>query len=125
MSELPRRTTWLTAIREAANQRQIPLPRFTQAGMGSALCRSQNASRFVSFKRRLVNANEARNDGVHWTLWLEEHDVPSIVATFREPLVPTPDRVAATLSILQGWLIGDWTVEKAQQAAATQENPCV
>jgi hypothetical protein len=92
--------------------------------MGSALCRSQNPGRFVSFKRRLVNANEARNDGVHWTLWLEEDDVPNIVASFREPLLPTPQRVAATLSILQGWLIDEWTVEKAQQAA-TQENPCV
>src|SRR5438552_12450514 len=114
--------SWLRSINDAARLQQVPLPPFTQAGMGSALLRGANGGRFVSFKRRLVSASDAVNNGVEWTLWLEDDDSPSTVAAFREPLVPTPDRVAAILSILRGWLIDQWTVETAEQVAASHGN---
>jgi hypothetical protein len=65
------------------------------------------------------------NDGVEWTLWLEEDDLPNTIAAFREPLCPTPHRVTAILSILRGWLLDHWTVETAQQLAATHANASV
>ena len=119
MTSPQQKASWLRAIREAASQQQIPLPPFTHHGMGSAICRDKTTGRFVSYKRRLVCAHDAEKDGIEWTLWLEEAGLPNTVASFREPLVPTPDRVGSILAILRGWLIDQWTLEAAQQAAAS------
>lgn len=118
MTDSLRKRSWLRAIREAAREQQVPLPAFSDCGMGTAICRSVTNRRFVSFKRRLVSAADAPNDGVEWTLWLQKEDHPTSVAVFREPLAAPPERVAAVLSILRGWLIDDWPVETAEQFAA-------
>ncbi len=76
MTNSQQQASWPRAISEAAHNAKIPLPPFTDAGMGSAFCRGASDSRFVSFKRRLVSATEAANAGVEWTLWLEESDQP-------------------------------------------------
>ncbi len=118
MASTQQKPSWLKAIKDAANLQHIPLPLFKDAGMGSALCRAASGGRFVSFKRRLVSAKDANNDGVEWTLWLEEDDLPRMIAGFREPLTPAADRVAAVLSILKGWLLDQWTIETAEQVGA-------
>src|SRR5947207_13002334 len=118
MTSLPRKPSWLRAIKEAATEQHIPLPPFTGGGMGSAFCRSQSKGRFASCKRRLVSVADAEKDGVEWTLWFEEEDHPNTVAAFREPLTPTPERVSVILSILRGWLVDLWSVERTQQVAA-------
>jgi Zn-dependent peptidase ImmA (M78 family) len=122
MTSSQQNPSWLRAIKDAANQQNIPLPPFTDAGMGSALCRGTSGERFISFKRRLVSVTDAVNAGVEWTLWLEENDQPTPIATFREPLTPDPDRVIATLSILRGWLVDQWTVKTAERTAAIHAN---
>src|SRR5258708_1869330 len=109
MTSSQRKPSWLRAIKDAATQQQIPLPSFTEAGMGSAICRDTKIGRFVSFKRRLVSPNAAMKDGVEWTLWQEEDDSPCPVAAFREPLTPTPDRFAPTFFILRAWLVNPCT----------------
>ena len=119
MTDSLRKRSWLKAIREAAREQQVPLPAFSDCGMGTAICRSVTNRRFVSFKRRLVSAADAPNDGVEWTLWLQKEDHPTSVAVFREPLAAPPERVAAVLSILRGWLVDDWPVETAEQFAAS------
>lgn len=119
MTSQHRKLSWLKAINEAATGQHVALPPFAEVGMGTALCRDLSIGRFVSFKRRLVSASEARHDGVEWALWLSHDDRPSFVAVFREPLIPTPERVSIILSILQGWLVDRWPTEQVERVAAT------
>jgi len=125
MTDPRQKPTWLGAVLEAASQQHIELPPFTDQGMGSVLCRGTHGGRFVSLKRRLVSASEATKTGVEWTLWSEEDEYPTPIATFREALVPTPERVACVLSALKGWLIDDWTVEQAKAAVSQPANATV
>ncbi|MBL8800319.1 MAG: ImmA/IrrE family metallo-endopeptidase [Planctomycetia bacterium] len=123
MTANPRRQrSWLRSIQEAADHEHIPLPSFVDMGMGSALCRAPNGQRFVSYKRRPVSARDALHSGVEWTLWLEDDGYPTTIAIFREALTATPERVAAVLAILRGWLIDHWTVEAAEHVAAEHPN---
>ena len=119
MTDLSKKPSWLRAIADAANEAQIQLPEFKDRGMGSAICRSLDGDRFVSVKRRFVPASQAAKDGVEWGLWCEQEDESCPVAVFREPLSPTPERVAFMLSVLKGWLVDRWTVEQTESAAAT------
>jgi hypothetical protein len=120
--------SWLTAIHNAATEEALQLPPFVDRGMGSAICRSASGNRFVSVKRRLLPVQRAATEGVEWTLWREEQEVPEPVVVFREPLHPTSEQVRFILSALKGWLIDEWTVETAKQradshvAAAIPEN---
>ncbi len=125
MTELVKKTSWLRALADAASEAQIPLPEFSDRGMGSAICRSADGGRFVSMKRRFVPANQATQAGVEWGLWCEQDDEPIPVAAFREPLSPTPERVAFMLSVLRGWLLEDWNVAQAENAAASHANATV
>ena len=86
MTSSQQKPSWLRAIKDAANEQNIPLPPFTDAGMGSALCRDTSGKRFISFKRRLVSATDAVNAGVEWTLWLEEDDHPTPLQLFASRL---------------------------------------
>src|SRR5258708_2789865 len=99
MIELPKKRSWLQAVVDAANDAQIQLPPFSARGMGNAICRSAGGGRFISMKRRFVPAIQAAKDGVEWGLWSEQDDEPFPVAAFREPVSPTPERVAFVLSM--------------------------
>ena len=77
--------------------------------MGTARSATVADGRFLTFKRRLVPADQAESDGIEWTLWLEEGEKPAPIAAFRQPLWPKQEEVAATLSFLKGWLLDDWT----------------
>lgn len=125
MTDLVTKPSWLRALADAANIVQIPLPAFSDRGMGSAVSRSADGGRFVSLKRRFVPANQAVRDGVEWGLWCEHNDEPCPVAIFREPLSPTPERVAFMLSVLQGWLLDRWSVAQAESAAATHSSATI
>ena len=122
MTDLPTKPSWLRTLADAANEAQIPLPAFSDRGMGNGVCRSADGGRFVSLKRRFVPANQAMRDGVEWGLWSEHNDEPVPVAIFREPLTPTPERVAFMLLVLRGWLLDRWNVAQAENAAATHSN---
>ena len=45
-------------------------------------------------------------------------DVPVLVAAFRDQLEPEHESVAATLSLLKGWLVDQWTPEQAKEAVS-------
>ncbi len=122
MTSPPQKLSWLKAINEAASKEHIQLPPFTEAGMGTAICREMSSGRFVSFKRRLVSATEAQRDGVEWSLWLNDSEQPRPIVTFREPITPTPQDVTSILSVLHGWLLAQWPIGQAREIAAKHAN---
>ena len=119
MTDPLQQQSWLRALAEAAKEQGVSLPSFTGHAMGSARSVSSADGRFITFKRRLVSAAQAEVDGVEWTLWREQDDVPVPVAAFREPLQPRRENVAPALSLLKGWLIDGWTPEDAKVAVRT------
>lgn len=106
--------SWLKAIADAASEQHLTLPPFTGGGMGTARSSTVAGGRFVTFKRRLVPADQAESDGVEWTLWLEKDETPVPIAAFRQPLWPKREEVAATLFFLKGWLCDEWTQDDAK-----------
>ncbi len=122
MTDPRQKLTWAGAICEAAGEAYVNLPPFTNRGMGSVVCRDADGKRSVSLKRPLVPADEAAKAGIEWTLWTDddEHSVP--VATFREAVVPTPERVAFLLPVLKGWLRDQWTVAQLKDALKGHPN---
>jgi hypothetical protein len=118
-TEHPRQQSWLKAIAQAAKEQGVSLPSFTGHAMGSARSVSVADGRFITFKRRLVPTARAEVDGVEWTLWREQDDLPVPVAAFREPLEPKQENVATALSLLKGWLVDGWTPEEAKAAVRT------
>jgi Zn-dependent peptidase ImmA (M78 family) len=115
-TKTPRQQSWLRAIAEAAKEQDVPLPTFTGHTMGGVRSSGVGDGRFVTFKRRLVPAEQAKVDGVEWTLWLARDDVPVPVAAFRESAAATRESVATVLSLLRGWLVDGWTCEEAKAA---------
>lgn len=77
---------------------------------------ASSGGRVVTFKRRLVPESQAAVDGVEWTLWMDQDDVPGLVAAFRKPTVPTPEDVRECLVVIKGWLIDQWTPDEAKAA---------
>jgi hypothetical protein len=59
-------------------------------------------SRLVTFRRRLVPERQAEVDGVEWTLWDEQGDLPLPVAAFRVPQEPNEENVTAVFWLSQG-----------------------
>src|SRR5271157_345717 len=116
MTEKHRHRSWLRAVAEAAKERGVPLPSFTGHAMGGARSLSAKDGRFITFKRRLVPAAQAEVDGVEWTLWREQDDLPVPVAAFRESLEPKRENVTNTLLLLKGWLVDGWTPDNAKAA---------
>lgn len=121
MTEFFKQQSWLKAITRVAKEQAVILPSFTGHGMGSARTVSVANGRFVTFKRRLVSAVRAEVDGVEWTLWYEQDDLPMPVAAFREPLEPTEENVRTALSLFKGWLVDGWTSDEAK--AAVRSHP--
>ena len=115
MTENPQQQSWLRAIAHAAKEQGVSLPSFTKHGMGSARSVSCDG-RFITFKRRLVPSTQAEVDGVEWTLWTAQDQLPVPVAAFREPLEPKPENVTVALSLLKGWLVDRWSAEETQAA---------
>jgi hypothetical protein len=116
MTNNPRQRSWLRAIAEAAQEQGVTLPRFTAHGMGSARSVTVEDGRFVTFKRRLVPPSKAEIDGVEWTLWREQDDVPVPIAAFREPADPKSENVTPALLLLKGWLVDAWSPDEAKAA---------
>jgi hypothetical protein len=46
----------------------------------------------------------------------QQEDLTVLVAVFREPLEPHPENVTATLALLKGWLVDEWTPAEAKLA---------
>ena len=116
MTKAPRQQSWLRALAEVAKEQDVPLPSFTGHAMGGARSASVGDGRFVTFKRRLVPVEQAKVDGVEWTLWLDQDDMPVPVAAFREPVEPKREQVATALVLLKGWLVDGWNSEEAKAA---------
>jgi Zn-dependent peptidase ImmA (M78 family) len=117
----PRRQTWLKALAEVAKVQGVHLPSFTVHGMGGARSASVEGGRFVTFKRRLVPPEQAKVDGVEWTLWRDQDDSPVPVAAFREPVEPNQQFLGTTFTLLKGWLVDKWTSDEAK--AAVERHP--
>jgi hypothetical protein len=115
-----RRTTWLKAIAEAARLQRVELPSFDGFGMGTLRTATTANSRFATLKRRLGRGANVDVDGVEWALWRQIDDLPVLVAAFCEPLEPNQESVAATLSLLKGWLVDEWTPDQAKSAVNEQ-----
>jgi hypothetical protein len=119
MSKTLQQQSWLRALAEAARQQSLTLPPFTGHAMGGARTLSVADGRFVTFKRRLVPADQAEVDGIEWALWLEHDDLPERIAAFREPLEPKRENLANALSLLKGWLLDGWTPAEAKARVGT------
>jgi len=118
MTKTPRQQSWLKAVSEAAKAKGVVLPSFTGHAMGCARSASIGNGRFVTFKRRLVSEAQADVDGIEWTLWLEQNDLPAPVAVFREAQHANREIVQTALSLLKGWLVDGWTPDEAKAAVA-------
>lgn len=116
MTEHQKSRTWLQAVAEAAREQNIVLPPLSGQAMGTARMSDATGGRVVTFKRRLVPESQAAVDGVEWTLWLDQDDVPGLIAAFRKPAVPTPEDVQECLFVIKGWLIDQWTPDEAKAA---------
>jgi hypothetical protein len=119
MTENLREQSWLRAIAEAAKVRGVSLPSFTGHAMGGARTARLEGGKFITFKRRMVPADRAEVEGVEWTLWCEQDDLPVAVAAFREALEPKPEDVDRVLSIFRGWFVDDWAADEAKAAVST------
>ena len=120
MTEKLKQLTWLRAINEAANEHSIKLPPFARQAMGVARSEQMPNGRFVTLKRRLVPATEAVNDGMEWTLWRTDGDLPIPEVAFRQPLHPSQEAVNHVLRILKGWLLDNSTVDETKATVVVQ-----
>jgi hypothetical protein len=119
ITEQSEQRTWLHAVAEAAHLQRVELPRFDSYGMGALRSGSTASGRFVTLKRRIVStAAENELGGIEWALWQQPADFPILVAAFRESLEPEMHNVAATLALLKGWLVDEWTLEHMKQAVS-------
>jgi hypothetical protein len=116
MDENSKQQNWLRAIKEAAKEQLIELPQFTQQAMGVAHTVPVQNGRFVTVKYRLVPRTEALHDGIQWTLWQREDDLPDPELSFRRPLKPEQEAVNSMLRVLKGWLLDNWTLEETKAA---------
>ena len=69
----------------------------------------------------LAPVAQAEIDGVEWTLWRKQDDLPVPLAAFREPQQPKQENVTVALSLLEGWLVDGWTPDEAK--AAVRKHP--
>ena len=118
MTDRSQRQTWLSAIAEAAKHQQLELPPFDAFGMGALRSATTASGRFATLGRRIGRGARAEFDGVEWALWHQPDDVPVLVAAFRDQLEPEHESVVATLSLLKGWLVDQWTPEQAKEAVS-------
>ena len=118
MNDWSQQQTWLSAIAEAATLQRLELPPFDGYGMGALRSALTASGRFVTLKRRIGGASKADGDGVEWALWHQSDDLPVPVAAFRDQLEPEQESVAATLSLLKGWLVDQWTPDEAKEAVS-------
>jgi len=118
MTDHSHQQTWLSAIVEAARRQQLEFPSFDGYGMGTMRSATTASGRFVTLKRRIRRAGRADVDGVEWALWNKPEDLPVLVAAFRDRLEPEDNSVAATLSLLKGWLLDQWTPDQAKVAVS-------
>ena len=122
MTDQIRHVDWLTAIDEAAKLQHVELPTFTAVGMGGVRSETTKDGRFVTLKRRAVSDRQAETVGVVWTLWYEPGSYPTPVAAFRESVNPTSEQVGVAWSILSGWLLDVWPLEKAKYEVGKHPN---
>jgi hypothetical protein len=118
MTEESKQPNWLRAIKDAAKEQLIKLPQFIPQAMGVTHTLPMQNGRFVTVKYRLVPRTEALHDGIQWTLWQGENDLPDPELSFRQPLKPEQPAINLTLRVLKGWLLDDWTVEETKAAVS-------
>ncbi len=116
----PQRTTWRKAIAEAAKVQPVELPPFDGYGMGTLRTKATAHGRFATLKRKLARGALIEGGVVEWALWHQPDGLPVLVAAFCMPFEPDQESVAATLSLLKGWLVDEWTPELAKTAVSEQ-----
>lgn len=116
MTDRSPRETWLGAIADAAKLQQIELPPFDLYGMGALRSAATANGRFITLKRRIETAADRESGDVEWALWHQPEDHPVLVAAFRDRRRPDEESVAATLSLLKGWLVDRWAPDEAKSA---------
>src|SRR5579872_1101716 len=114
MAEKPKHITWLQAIDDAAKERSINLPPFIRKPMGLAVTEPAGDGRFITVRYRLVPKAEAERDGIQWALRQEGND--SLDLAFRQPPIPEKDAVVSILTILKGWILDNWSIERARDS---------
>jgi hypothetical protein len=112
MDEKSKQQNWLRAVKDAAKEQLVALPPFSQQAMGVAHTEPMPNGRFVTVKYRLVPRTEALRDGIQWTLWQGENDLPDPELSFRRPLKAEKQAVNLVLRVLKGWLLDNLTVEE-------------
>ncbi len=115
MSDSSPKTTWPAVIAEAAKAAGMSLPQATQRGMGSVLWRSPAGDRFVSFRPLLGMPPDPNNAEARWSLWHDENDRPRSALVFHLPLRPVSELAPQVASVLQGWLLQQWSDQAAEQ----------
>jgi hypothetical protein len=118
MPDRPGQPTWLGAIAEAAKSQGLELPAIDGYGMGALRSATTASGRFVTLKRRIGRAAKGEVGSVEWALWYQREDLPVLVAAFRDYLEPDQESVAATLPLLKGWLVDQWTLDAAKVAVS-------
>jgi Zn-dependent peptidase ImmA (M78 family) len=121
MSNSEKKRSWLKAIDEFASNHGVELPPFSELGMGTAIARDNVTGRSVSYKRRLVPAKEAERNGAEWSFWFRDDHQSQTIVTFREPLVPTEERIKIIFPMVKGWLVGHWSIQQIEKIAADTE----
>jgi hypothetical protein len=86
--------------------------------MGSVLWRNSAGDRFVSFRPLLGLPPDPQNGRAQWSLWHEENDQPRSVVVFHVPLRPVSELAPQVASVLQGWLLEQWSDQAAEQHVA-------
>jgi hypothetical protein len=114
MAEKPTYITWLQAIEDAAKERSIELPPFIRKPMGLARSMPTENGRYITVRYRLVPRAEAERDGVQWALRQEGND--SLDLAFRQSVTPEKETVASILTLLNGWLLENWSVERTRDS---------
>jgi Zn-dependent peptidase ImmA (M78 family) len=115
MSDSSANSTWPAVIAEAAKAPGMSLPEATQRGMGSVLWRNPAGDRFVSFRPLLGMPPDPNNAKARWSLWHDENDQPRSVLVFHLPLRPVSELALQVASVLQGWLLEQWSDQAAEQ----------
>ena len=115
MSDSSPKTTWPAVIAEAAKAAGMSLPPATQRGMGSVIWRNFAGDRFVSFRPLLGMPPDPENARARWSLWHDENDRPRSALVFHLPLRPVSELAPQVASVLQGWLLQQWSDKVAEQ----------
>lgn len=115
-SDAASRQTWLGAIADVARLQRVELPPFDQYGMGALRSATTAGGRFATLKCKIGGVINTDCEEVEWALWQMADDLPIAIAAFRERRWPNDGTIAATFSLLKGWLVDQWSPDEAKRA---------